>query len=952
MTLSFSRIALASALLACTLGAQEKTKRAEPEDTVRLRYAWPSSGRLEFDYDGVLMNDYDGRRDSTVTTARWSLAIESRPDGIQLRLLHLTVDALGRVPTTLRYAAGDTSAPAAHISSDGKSVTTARLDDVVDYLFRILPLSSAGTDSSIANLRNDQLAMATAKSISEQAQRLWRDGVGFWHNGSWPVGIWYQFPDTAITEFAPGKSMIWNYAFRVVQRLACDDTRTETGCVLLEREWSADTALHRQMLSQPMQRSLGNGTVLASDDTESAQLLTRASSMLPAALQTTRVLRTTERELNGAVTERQHIRRFLLRVEYRPGDARLHVAARTGDVNGILAAVSAGETVDVADDSGRTPLIIAAMAGREAAARRLLAMGADGARALDFARTQGDVATARRLFALTGRAVPVNSLAHATSVFDSLDYARAVPLFVDAVIAEPDNLLAQRGLLEAKLYAMGGTTALISDAEALLARSPCDQLALLVHGAVATNSADPPPEALDSAVATSLRAVACDSTDTRGWLVLEEAARKSGRKADMQRAIMRLVSLLPITQEQTGTVAWLLDQVPTDAVLVLPSLEDYAAAVRLQRDGVRPDVRVHYREPPAPTPERPLVLPSWSSTWNGFAGEFRGAYLRQSTDGRWTQTSPQFYELLRDAAPRFSGPVFERDYWHRPSVMEQLESKFANVLYHYLLFIDPATFAGDARRLLDADSASFLLMQYAHFNVTARAEYVRMAAEVQARLATFWTERGYPWRALPYGRRVVLIQPAEPNSWLNFAYFSLASGALAEADSALRVVERGTPMLTTYLNRATLSRLQGDATHSLTSLRRARAFIDSLAASGADSVVTWTLPHHLSSPADTFAVRPTMTVSERTHREALIRFNEALALAMTGNRAEADRAVAAGLAADNRAEMRCYAAAMSVATRGFAKPAPAVAGWLEAFERRMLQRVECPGSGSGRNVGQ
>jgi uncharacterized protein len=55
----------------------------------------------------------------------------------------------------------------------------------------------------------------------------------------------------------------------------------------------------------------------------------------------------------------------------------LHRAAQAGDVDRILALLAAGAAVDERDDSGDTPLMVAARVGHEAAFIHLLQAGAD-----------------------------------------------------------------------------------------------------------------------------------------------------------------------------------------------------------------------------------------------------------------------------------------------------------------------------------------------------------------------------------------------------------------------------------------------------------------------------------------------------------------------------------------------------------------------------------------------
>jgi ankyrin repeat protein len=146
--------------------------------------------------------------------------------------------------------------------------------------------------------------------------------------------------------------------------------------------------------------------------------------------------------------------------------AGLHAAAAKGDVGEIERLVAAGENIDVQDARSRTPLHVAVFAGRHAAARALLRLGAnpnaletDRYDIVTIAAVQNDVEMLKIALAGGAKADTITSRYDGTALIAAahLGHAEVVRLLIAAKAPlDHVNNLSWTALLESIVLGNGG----------------------------------------------------------------------------------------------------------------------------------------------------------------------------------------------------------------------------------------------------------------------------------------------------------------------------------------------------------------------------------------------------------------------------------------------------------------------------------------------------------------
>ncbi len=913
---------------------------------VTLTYRWPQQARVDVELVQVQVTEDGERRDSVEFRRTLRLALHSRAGGLELRLVRLELMAQGRpIATPLVFA-------------DQDSLVTPRL--LVDSLGAVSDVR--GLESFVAGLqraakpRTDSLArlspglvqvygsLVSEARIQDVIASFWNEAVAVWIGGEFEIGQEYDRIDTTRTLGGAYRDIPSLNTFAAVGRTACAEGLPTNSCLHLAFRQLMDPTTLRERLQEMLSRAVPPVAIDSLSQSVVSHVFTDPATLIP------RAIHREEKMAMGTRSPGQPTRRNVRSmvttawIRVTPVASALHVATAGGDLEGVIAALSAGEPVDLADDQGRTPLVVAVQRGREAVARRLLASGAHAPSAYAVARTLGDTDAMRWLQSHAAvERVAARPLTELEALADSAGEAITIPALADRVVADDADVDSRRALATT-LIAVYRDTLAEREARRLLERDACDGTALhvlvSVHGIRFGRGAAP----IDSSLAYADRQRRCAPASGEAWSNFALVSLVAGDSGSVRRAIDALAGLDYFTPAHRAALRWTLDALPRDAMLATDISLDWLLIRILQRDGLRPDVHLVHADPAtalrAAGGRRVTAVP-WivldSSGWRS-----QGAYLELATTPLERTTRATAWPSIRRIAREMKGPQvagvdrpFSRNAF-------DLRHALAFALARYLSSVDPTPALTEPQHLADADSASRLMMELVPGLGRDEWYFRETFARMQGWIADVWLHHGRPWRGIPHVLDALEAMPAADNLWNTLAYHYLVSGDLAGADSAARRAVLIGESLSAILNVATLARLHGHADSSLATLERGRAKLDSLRAVEADSAWGWSLSYLPRSTGDTLAARPAFSIHTHDARAAFYLHNRALALALKADVAGADRAVREARALFDLPAFRCVIVSLSEATRAFAAVPDRARAWYVQYERALRTGASCP----------
>jgi tetratricopeptide (TPR) repeat protein len=186
--------------------------------------------------------------------------------------------------------------------------------------------------------------------------------------------------------------------------------------------------------------------------------------------------------------------------------------------------------------------------------------------------------------------------APALELYSQVRLEEALPLFVQAFEAEPDNPDAHAWVAETarRLWEFD---LVVSEAQAALALDPCHSFTHTVLGdAHRTELSSWEGANADSSWAHYQQAVECNPRDGNPWIGIWTAAMERGDRAMEERALRELVETEFLTPSVLAFNRWVLQSLPEDAILITNGDWDTYPALALQIvDGVRTDVGITNR---------------------------------------------------------------------------------------------------------------------------------------------------------------------------------------------------------------------------------------------------------------------------------------------------------------------------------------------------------------------
>lgn len=414
--------------------------------------------------------------------------------------------------------------------------------------------------------------------------------------------------------------------------------------------------------------------------------------------------------------------------------------------------------------------------------------------------------------------------------------------------------------------------------------------------------------------------------------------------ATLRRALDTLSTLQYLSPAYRRLAEWSIAAMPSEAIVAVDGLFDWLLLRLLQHEGQRRDLRVVYSTPRGALSvagTRPVAALPWvgidSVGWNSHA-----AYLEilDTLPDRLVRATE--WESLRDLAANVHGGRFTSPPRPFSGGESDLRTMVAFTVFRYVVWLDPRPELVQPQELSNVDSLSRLLLRlepaFAGTAVDARAVF----AEQQGWIADVWLHRGYAWRGIPHLEEALSLHPGNGNLWNSLAYHALVAGDVVAADTALRRAALISPTLSVTLNAATIARLRGDADSALRALDRGRVSLDSLRATEPDSTWGWSLTHLPRARGDTTAARPAFSIHTHNARDAFYLHNRALALALRGDFAEADRSRREARRLFDPPGFRCLMVSLSEATRAFTPLSSRAQAWYLRYERELRTSAPCP----------